>query len=109
MSGMMLKIHSDSSCFSVNESISIEGGHYYLGDNYNYNSNKPCQASIDKECSIIKSVLDCAAQTEITSIFVKSQKGFMFRVTLIELGHPQPAILLRADGIIAEYFINKKL
>jgi hypothetical protein len=106
-SDMILHIHSDASYLSVSHARSRLGGLFYCG-------NKPPQAdrlngSILNAASVIKNVVASAAESEVGACFHNAQTGAPLRITLTELGHPQPATPLRTDNSTAFGILNEKI
>jgi hypothetical protein len=110
-SDMILHIQSDACYLSVSNERSSLGG-LFFGD-------KPPQqdtlnGSILNVESFIKNVVASAAESELGACFQNSQSEAPLRVALAELGHIQPATLLRTDnstafGILNETMKQKKL
>jgi hypothetical protein len=51
-------------------------------------------------------VVASAAESEVRERFQNAQSGATIRITLIELGHKQPAIPLRTDNSTAFGILN---
>jgi hypothetical protein len=94
-SDMILHIHSDAYCLSVSPARRRLGGLFYCGEK-SPNSDK-LNGSILNATAVINNVAASAASSEVGSCFQNSQSGAPLRVTLIELGHQQPATPLRTD------------
>jgi hypothetical protein len=100
----ILHIHSDASYLSVSHSRSLLGGLFFCGD-------KPIKqntlnGSIINVASVIKNVLASAAESEVGACFQNAQRGAPIRITLIELGHKQPASPLRTDNSTSFGILN---
>jgi hypothetical protein len=105
-SDMILHIHSDASYLSVSHARSRLCELFYCGD-------KPPHAdrlngSILNAASVIKNVVASAAESEVGACFHNAQSGAPLRITLAELGHPQPATPLRTDNSTAFGILNEK-
>jgi hypothetical protein len=98
-SDMILHIHSDASYLSVSKARRRLGGIFYLG--YNSPNKNKLNGSILNVASIIKNAVASAAESEVGACFQNAQTAAPLRVTLLELGHEQPATPLRADSSTA--------
>jgi hypothetical protein len=106
-SDMILHIHSDASYLSVYHSPRRLGELFYCG-------NKPPNAdkingSILNAAVVIKKLVASAAESEVGVCFQNAQSGAPLRVTLIELGHQQPATPLRTDNSTAFGILNETI
>jgi hypothetical protein len=104
---MILHIQSDASYLSVSNARIRLGDLFYCG-------NKTQQAdklngSILNEASVIKKIVESAAESEVGECFQNAQSGVPLRVTLIELGHQQPATPLRTDNSTVFGILNEKI
>jgi hypothetical protein len=106
-SNMILHIHSDASYLSVSKAISRLGGLFYLG--YNPPNVNKLNGSILNVASIIKNVVASAAESEVGACFQNAQTAAPIRVTLLELGHEQPATLLMTDNSTAYRILNETI
>jgi hypothetical protein len=104
---MILHIHSDVSYLSVSKSRSCLGGLFYLG--YNPPNEDKLNGSILNVASVIKNVVASAAESEVGACFQNAQTAAPLRVTLIELGHKQPATPLRTDNSTAYRILNETI
>jgi hypothetical protein len=110
-SDMILHIHIDASYLSVSKARSRLGGIFYLI--YSPPNEDKLNGSILKVASVIKNVVASAAESEVGACFQNSQAAAPLRVTLLELGHKQPATPLRKDnstayGILKETIKQKR-
>jgi hypothetical protein len=62
--------------------------------------------SILNVADVIKKVLASSAESEVGACFQNAQSGAPIRITLIELGHQQPAAPLRTDNSTAFGMLN---
>jgi hypothetical protein len=83
---MILKVHSDASYNSEPQARSRLGGHFYLGKNNNDHDSD--QGAILATTAIMQAVLSSASEAEL-------------RVTLEEMGYPQPATPVQTDNSTA--------
>jgi hypothetical protein len=113
-SDMCLHIHSDASYLSEPKARSRAGGHYFLSS-APIDPNKPPSATaippphngaIHTLCSIMKVVLASATEAELGAAFFVAKDGVVIRITLEEMGHPQPPTPLQVDNSCAHGIIN---
>jgi hypothetical protein len=96
---MILKIHSDASYNSEPGARSRVGGHFYLG---NHNSDDDThQGAILASTAIMQAVLSSASEAEIGALYENTKKAAILRVTLEEMGYPQPATSVQTDNSTA--------
>jgi hypothetical protein len=98
-SDKILYIHSDASHLSVSKSRSRFGGLFYLG--YNPPNENKLNWSILNVASVIKNVVASAAESEVKACFQNAQTAAPRCVTMLELGHEQPATTLITDNSTA--------
>ena len=102
-SDMILTSQSDAAYLVARQARSRAGGFHYLG-----NKDKTIlNGSISVIATIIKNVMASAAEAEIGALFINARHALPIRVTLIELGHPQPATPLETDNSTANGIMNK--
>ena len=86
-SDMMLRVDSDGACLVAPKARSRAGGYHFLGDSDGKMFNGP----ICILAKVLKHVTASAAETELGAICSNAREGMIFRQTLEELGHQQPA------------------
>ena len=101
-SDITLTVDSDAAYSVAPMARSRAGGFHYLGNKDGLMLNGPA-AVIAK---IIKNVMASAAEAKIGALFMNAQLVAPMRVTLEELGHPQPATPLKTDNSTANGIIN---
>jgi hypothetical protein len=106
-SDMILHIHSDASYLSVSNARSRLGGLFFLGNKSP--EQHMLSGSIINLASGIKNVVASAAEPEVGACFHNAQSGAPRRVTLSELGHPQPPTPLRTDKLTAFGILNETI
>lgn len=97
-SDMILTVHSDASYLSEANARSRAGGHFFLskmGDETFHNG------AILTLSSIIKHVLASASEAELAAMFYNTREAIPLRVTLEEMGHPQPKTPIVVDNSTA--------
>ena len=58
----------------------------------------PPNGAIDILCTIMRAVMASAAEAELGGVFLNAQHACPIRITLEELGHPQPPTPLQTDN-----------
>jgi hypothetical protein len=104
---MIIHIHKDASYLSVSHARNGLGGLFFCGD-------KPpkedtLNGSILNMASVIKNVVASAAESEVGACFQNAKSRAPLRVILTELGHTQPATLLRTDNSTAFGILNETI
>ena len=92
---MILHVASDASYICEERAHSHAGGHFFLADRLVENGDKlptlPTKnCAIHTLCQIIKTVMSSTADAEIGATFLNAKDALPIRMTLEELGHPQP-------------------
>ena len=105
-SNMKLNIHSDESYLSEPKGRSRVAGHYFLGSIPKNNIPIPLNGAIHNLCSILKHVAASAAESELGGVFTNARMGKIMRLTLLEMGHPQPATPIHTDNTTAAGIAN---
>ena len=105
-SDMVLAIHSDASYLSERNARSRAGGHHYLS---NDSPSPPNNGAILNISQIIKNVMSSAAEAELGALFINAKTAVPTRMTLCELGHPQPRTPMQTDNSTAHGLINNKI
>jgi len=111
-SEMHLHIHSNASYLSVIRARSRAGGYFFLSDKPKklppepHNTPPPLNGAIHVHSSIMRSVLSSATEAETGALFHKAKDAAPFRITLLELGHPQGPTPVQTDNACASGIIN---
>ena len=92
---MILHIASDGSYLSESKSRSRVGGFFYLSSklpqhNQAPDCNHPFNTPFYVVAKIPKMITSSAMETEVAATFYNAKEALPFRVTLAEMGHPQP-------------------
>ena len=106
-SGMILKIHSDASYLSEPKARSRVGGHFYLGDPPASKSDN--NGAVHTTSTILRNVVTSAAEAEYGGLFTNARIAIPMRITLRELGHPQPATPIITDNSTAAGIANESV
>jgi hypothetical protein len=83
------------------------GGLFYLA--YIPPNEEKLKGSILNIASVIKHVVASAAESEVGACFQNAQTVAPLRITLLELGHKQPATPLRTENSTAYRILNKTI
>jgi hypothetical protein len=70
--------------------------HFYLGNKDSHNDTD--QGAILASTSIMQALLASATQAEISVLYKNTKKAAILRVTLEEIGYPQPATPVQTDN-----------
>ena len=94
---MILNIHSDSSYLNKPKSCSRGGGHFYLG---NKTDNKPDihNGALLTTLQVLRNVMSSATEAECGALFNNAKQGVPLRISLEEMGHPQPPTPIQVDN-----------
>ncbi len=85
---MILAVHTDTSYLSKLVGKSWAAGHFYLTNRNDEDFNN---GAILMLSSIIKHVMSSASEAELAALYYGCKQAAPIRVTLEEMGHPQPA------------------
>ena len=103
---MILNIHSDASYLTAPKARSRAGGHCFLGsvpiDGKHIQLNGP----IHSVSVILKHVASSAAEAELGALFLNACEAKIMRLTLLELGHPQPATPIHIENTPVVGIVN---
>ena len=92
---MILHIASDRSYLSASKSRSRVGGIFYLSSKLPQHNQAPdCNHTFNAPFHVVAKILNMitisAMETELAATFYNAKEALPFRVTLAEMGHPQP-------------------
>ena len=111
-SHMILKLHSDASYLSELEAHSRAGGFHYLGNDQPIVAGDPPErpnGAILVVSNIMKMGVASAAKAELGALFFNGQEATTLRITLLKLGHPQPATPMQTDNVTAAGIANNTI
>ena len=92
---MLLALHSDASYLSEPEAKSRAAGHFFLGK---LNDEDFDNGAIMPLSKIIKHVMTSASEAETVALFYNCKAAAPLRITLEEMGHPQPKTQVTTDN-----------
>ena len=113
-SDMCLHIDSDASYLSVSKARSRFAGFHYLSNSprdpaiapTSMDPPPPANGAILTPCSIMREVVSSAAEAELGGLFYNGKEACPIRITLEELGYPQPPTVIVTDNSTATGIAN---
>ena len=108
-SDMILNVHSDASYLSASNARSRAGGYFFLGSLPVDNKDIKLNGNIQIMCTILKHVAASAAEAELGALFLNVKEAKILRLTLLELGHPQPPTPIHIDNSTAVGIVNNTI
>ena len=97
-SDMVLAVHSDASYLIEPKARSRAGGHFFMSQNTTFPANNGAVLNI---AQIIKNVMTSAAEAEMGALYINAREAVHMRITLEEMGHPQPPTPMQTDNTTA--------
>ena len=89
-SDMILNIHYDALYCSAGRGRGWAGGYFFLGSIPVKGQPIKLNGNIHITCDILKLIAASAAEDELRALFLNTREAKILRITLHELGHPQP-------------------
>ena len=113
-SDMILYIASNVSYLSETKLCSRVGGIFYLSSKWPKNNqapdfNYPLNAPFHVVAKILKMITISARETEVAANFYNTKESLFFRVTLTQMGHPQPPTPTEVDNETAIGFLKSTM
>ena len=105
-SDMIPNVHSYASYLSAGKGRSRAGGYSFLGNMPRRNILIQLNGNIHITCTILKLIASSAAEAELGALFVNTKDAKVLRLTLSELGHPQPATPIYVDNTTVVEIVN---
>jgi hypothetical protein len=105
-SPMILTIHSDALYLSKSQARSRAGCIFYLSSKHDPATSAPTNGAVHITSVIIKHVMSSTAEAELAALFCIAQDACSIRITLEELGHPQPPSAIQTDNECAKGIAN---
>ena len=105
-SDMVLNVHSDASYLTAPKARSRAGGHFFLGSIPKDGCPIRLNGAILTQCAILKCVAASAAEAELGALFLNAMEARIIRLTLTEMGHPQPPTPIHVDNTTAVGIVN---
>jgi hypothetical protein len=106
---MVLNVHSDASYLSAPKAQSRAGGYFFLGSIPVDGDPIKLNSAIHITCTILKLIAASAAEAELGALFLNAQEAKVLRLTLAELGHPQPPTPIHIDNTTTVGIVNNTI
>jgi hypothetical protein len=108
-SDMILNIHSDASYLSEAKARSRACGHFFLG--WMPRNGEPIRlnGAFHVSTTILRFVVASAAEAELGALYHNCRTGIIFRLTLSDMGHPQPQTPVHCDNATAVGIANNTI
>jgi hypothetical protein len=103
---MILNVHSDASYLSAPKAKGRAAGYFFLGSMPKDGHPIPMNGSIHVLCTLLKLVASSAAEAELGALFLNAKEAKIMRLTLEELGHPQPATPIHINNSTTVGIVN---
>ena len=107
-SDMVLHLHSDAAFQSEAKARSRAGEHFYLG-NKTDNQPETLNGALLSTSTIMKHVMSSAAEAECGALFLNATHAIPLRISLEEMGHPQPPTPIQVDNSTTAGFANRQI
>ncbi len=108
-SNLILNIHFDASYLSAPRVCIRAGGFFFLGSLPVDGDPIKLNGTIHITCPILNLVAALAAEAELGALFLNAQEAKILRLTLLELGHPQPPTPIHIDNTTTLGFVNNTI
>jgi hypothetical protein len=89
-SDMILNLHSGASYLSARDAKRRAAGIFFLGSLLQNNQPIHLNGTMAVLCTVLKFIAASAAEAELCALFLNAKEAKVMRLTLEELGHPQP-------------------
>jgi hypothetical protein len=111
-SEMVLHIDSDAAYLVLPNARSRYAGHFYLSSRPTPLPAKPAPKTngpILTICKTIRGVMASAAEAETAGVYGNAQEAIACRISLLALGHAQPATPIKTDNSTAHSFVHANI
>jgi hypothetical protein len=108
-SDMILNIHSDASYQSEAKARSRACGHFFMGLTPKNGEPIKSNGAFHVDTTIMRFVVASTAEAELGALYHNCQKGIIFRLTLAEMGHPQPKMPVHCNNATANGIANNSI
>jgi hypothetical protein len=105
-SDMILNVHSDASYLSAPNARSRAAGVFFLGSIPENTKPINLNGAIHVLCQVLKFVASSAAEAELGALFLNAKLAKILRLTLEEMGHPQPPTPIHIDNSTTVGIVN---
>jgi len=103
---MIMNVHSDASYLSELDVRSRACGHFFMGWTPKDGNPIKLNGAFFTLCAILCFVVASAVEAELGALFLNCKEGIIFRLTLKELGHPQPKTPIHCNNTTAVGIAN---
>ncbi len=108
-SNMVMNIHLDTSYLSKPNARSTACGHFFMGSLPINGKSIKFNGVFHTLCSILWFVVESAAKAKQGALFLYCQEGMIFKLTIEDLGHPQPKIPVPCNNATAVGIANNTI
>ena len=108
-SDMILNVHSDASYLTATRGRSRAGGYFFLGSIPTNNRPIKLNGNVAVTCATLKLVAASAAEAELGALLLNAQEARILRLTLAEMGHPQPPTPVHVDNSTCIGIVNNTI
>ena len=105
-SNMVIACHSDALYCSEPGARIRAGGHFFLSNDATMPAKNGAVLNI---AQIIKTVITSAEEAEIGAMFINALDAVPQRMTLVEMGHPQPRTPMQTDNSAAHSVVTNNV
>ncbi len=105
-SDMIMNVHSNASYLSESDARSRACGHFFMGWSPKDGNPIKLNGAFFTLCAILWFVVTSAVEAELGALFLNCKEGIIFRMTLKELGHPQPKTPVHCNNATAVGIAN---
>ena len=85
------------------------GGHFFLGSIPKDGCHIRLNGAIQTQCAILKCVAASASEAELGALFLNAMDAKILRLTMMEMGHPQPPTPIHVDNTTAVGIVNNTI
>ena len=108
-SDMILNVHSNTSYLTASRTRSRAGGCYFLGKQPRENHPIFLNGPIHVKCCVLKSAAASAAEAKLGALFLNAKEAKVLRLTLEELGYPQPPTHIHVNNTTVTGIVNNSI
>jgi hypothetical protein len=106
---MILNVHSDASYLSAPRACRRACGYLFLGSLPVDDDPIKLNGAIHITCTILKLIATLASEAELGALFLNTQEARVLRLTLLELGHPQPPTPIHINNTTTVGIVNNTI
>ncbi len=103
---MIMNVHSNVLYLLESDARSHACSHFFMGWSPTDNDPFKLNGAFFTLCAILCFVVASPAEAELGALFLNCKEGMIFRLTLEELGHPQPKSLIHCNNATAVGIAN---